>query len=293
MAYPECIRGEGPIVETITALAEDSYFTGLEISWIKDDNSRSEVRSILQQAGIKYTYGAQPTLLTQGLDLNHSDAGERAKAVRQVRECINEAGEVGASALAVLSGKTSEDIPAATDRFLESMYEICEYARAMPISIEAFDRVPFGKNCLIGPTTEAVAVCAKIRKRYPNCGLMLDLSHLPLLGERPKETLRVAKEYLVHAHMGNCAMRDPAHPAYGDEHPYLGIEGGENGIPELTDYLEGLIEIGYLSPGGENILSFEVKPIKSLGHTSALAIANSKRALQSAWGNIRRELQCS
>ena len=31
MAYPETIKGEGPIVETVTKIAEDDFFTGIEI----------------------------------------------------------------------------------------------------------------------------------------------------------------------------------------------------------------------------------------------------------------------
>ncbi|GMV35817.1 MAG: hypothetical protein AMXMBFR61_03250 [Fimbriimonadales bacterium] len=287
MAFPQCMKGEGPILETVTRIAEDPFFTAVEITWIRDDTVRDQVRRVLRDAGCAYTYGAQPPLLSQKLDLNHPEPAERNRAIAQVLECAGEAADVGASAVAVLSGKVPEDgdVPAAEQRLADSLIQIGERTERLGIglTLETFDCQPFGKNCLIGPTHNAVRLAETVKKQVPRFGLMLDLSHLPLLDETPRQALGAAKEHLVHAHMGNCLFSDPNHPAYGDEHPFFGAEGSCNGAAELAEYLRALMEVGYLAPGGQRILSFEVKPIVTWGQTSEDAIQNCKDTLAAAW----------
>ncbi|MBI3945512.1 MAG: sugar phosphate isomerase/epimerase [Armatimonadetes bacterium] len=293
MAYPQCIRGEGPILETLKEIADDPFFTAVEITWIKDPVVRKEARALLRQAGLKVAYGAQPPLLTQKLSLCSLDAAGRRAAVDQIKACIDEAYEIGAAGLAVLSGPVPDD-PAryaeATDRLVDSLAELCAHSAAqgaMPVVLETFDQVPYGKNALSGPTKDAVAISERVRARHPSFGLMLDLSHLPLLGETASDMLGTARDHVAHVHIGNCVMRDPGHPAYGDEHPRFGIEGGEVGVPELAVFLQELRRIGYLDPARRRIVSFEVKPVAAFGEASSVVVANAKRALQQAWAMVR------
>ena len=291
MAYPQCIKGEGPILETLQKICEDDYFTFVEITWIKDPEVRKQAKIMLQQAGMKYAFGAQPSLLTQKLNLNDPDQTGRAKAIDQIKACVDEAYEMECSGLAFLSGKDPGDD--ARDEGLQLLFDsvtdICDYASGlgeMPILLETFDQLPFGKNAILGPTQDAVAFAEAVNMCCPNFGLMLDLSHLPLLGESPMKMLHTAKDVVDHIHIGNCVMRDPNHPAYGDEHPSFGIEGGENGVVELAEFLDALFKIGYFNEDGPMPLSFEVKPIAAFGETSELVIANAKRALNKAWAMV-------
>jgi sugar phosphate isomerase/epimerase len=291
MAYPACIKGEGPILETLTKICEDDYFTLVEITWIKDPEVRKAAKALLEQSGMKYCFGGQPTLLTQKLNLNDPDEAGRKTAVAQIKADIDEAAEMGCFATAFLSGKDPgpEGKARGLELLMESVKEICDYARAkgnMPIALETFDQLDFGKNTILGPTAESVAFAEKVRSYYPNFGLMLDLSHLPLLGETTMQMLETAKDVLVHVHIGNAVMNDPSHPAYGDEHPRFGIAGGENGVDELAEFLEGLFKIGYFNDKGPKPLSFEVKPIAAFGETAEVVVANAKRTLNKAWAMI-------
>ncbi|MFQ3549323.1 MAG: sugar phosphate isomerase/epimerase family protein [Armatimonadota bacterium] len=291
MAYPACIKGEGPILETLKKICTDDYFTFVEHTWIKDPEVRKQAKIMLEQAGMKYAYGAQPTLLTQQLNLNDPDEAGRKKAVEQIKASIDEACEMGSCGLAFLSGKDpgAESKEKGLELLKESVLEICDYAKSkggLSIALETFDQLDFGKNTILGPTVEAVKFAEKIRESYSNFGLMLDLSHLPLLGESPMKMLYTAREVLVHIHIGNCVMRDPSHPAYGDEHPRFGIAGGENGVVELAEFLEALFKIGYFNDDGPKPLSFEVKPIAAMGEDVDIIIANSKRFLNKAWSML-------
>src|SRR5690349_2046303 len=113
MAYPACAGGEGPVLESISRIACDSYFDVIELTRIKDDATRGRVRAIAEQARVDLCFGAQPILLGGGLDLNHPDAAERQKAIDAVKAGIDQAHALACKGVAVLSGKTSPDKDAA------------------------------------------------------------------------------------------------------------------------------------------------------------------------------------
>lgn len=291
MAYPEVGKGEGPILETLRKICEDDYFTLVEVTWIKDPEVRKKAADMIQQAGMKVAFGAQPTLLSQKLNLNDPDEEGRKRAVDQIKSSVDEAYEIGASGLAFLTGRDpGEDAREEGLQLLfDSVLEICDYASEkgdMPIALETFDQLDCGKNTILGPTEDAIVFAEAVRSYYPNFGLMLDLSHMPMLGETPWKMLYTAKDVLAHVHIGNCVIRDPKHAAYGDEHPRFGIVGGENGVIELAEFLEGLFRIEYFDGITPKPLSFEVKPIAAHGECSELIIANAKRALNKAWAMI-------
>jgi len=43
-AYPQIVRGEGPIIETLKKLLEDDFWTAIEVGWMKDVKVRHEAR---------------------------------------------------------------------------------------------------------------------------------------------------------------------------------------------------------------------------------------------------------
>ncbi len=286
MAFPTCITGDGPILETVTQIAADPFFNAIEITWIKDDDVRADVRDVLKTAGLACAYAAQPAVLTQKLNPNSFCESERAAAVTALKERIDEAREVGATSLALLSGPD----PGATRReeaigsLARSLRELCDYGldSDVAITLETFDRT-IDKRALIGPSDDAVTLARLVNR--DNFGLMIDLSHLPLQFESARKALTATQYDLVHVHIGNCVMRDPDHPAYGDQHPHFGVEGGENGVDELVEFLRVLMDIEYLSPSDDPpLVSFEVKPRE--GHSSDVVLANAKRTLIEAWARL-------
>lgn len=288
MAYPQVIKGEGPILETLAKIAEDDYFSAVEVTWMKDAGVRSQARALLKAAHMTVAYGAQPRTLTTGLDVNSLDDSVRANAVSTLKEGIDEAYELGAVGFAFLAGKYpgKDKEEAACQALEDSIGQLCEYAKSkgsMPVVLEIFDR-DIEKKSLVGPNDVALRIAENVRKRHGNFGLMVDLSHLPLLRQTPEEALVPVKDYLVHVHIGNAVVGDPSHPAYGDAHPRFGIEGGANDVRELTDFLRVLFDIGYLGEGGPRIVSFEVKPLA--GESSEIVIANAKRTLNEAWARL-------
>lgn len=292
MAFPSTIKGEGPVLETITKIANDEFFDAIEIRRvpIADGNLRDEVKKILITSGITVVLAGQPPLLIGKLNLNSEDEVERKKAIDDVKLSVDEAEFFRAKRVVILSGPNTDEgkREKAKSVLVESLIEICKYAKEknIEIALETFD-FNIDKKCLIGSTKEAVEIAKKVKKTSSNFGLAIDLSHLPLLNEKSIDTLILAKDYLTHVHVGNCILKDKSHAAYGDNHPRFGINGGENDIAELSEFLRALFKIGYLKNKpieSPNIVSFEVKPV--LDESSESVIANAKRAWQKAWSLV-------
>jgi len=290
MAYPETIGGDGPIIETLTEIALDPFFTAVEIGRINDGKTRKEVARLLKQAHMRVGFGAQPILLKGKHNLNSPDENQRREAIDAVKAGIDQAYEVEAERLALLSGpapegdKREEEIKLLCD----SLNQICEYAERqgdLGITLEIFDP-DIDKKALIGHSQDAAKVAEVVKEEHPSFGLLVDLSHLPLQRETPKEALSAVADHLVHVHIGNCVMKDPNHPAYGDQHPRFGIERGENGVPQLVEFIEALFAVGFL--GKERpFAGFEVKPLE--GESSQVVIANTKRTFNEAWAKVKMQ----
>jgi sugar phosphate isomerase/epimerase len=287
MAYPSTIKGEGPIEETIRKIAIDDYFDAIEISWIKDADVRQRVKKMLDSSHLTVAYGGQPRLLTTGQNINDLDETKRKMAVENMKEGIDEACEMGAVGFGFLSGKYTEDKKEeAYQALVKSTREICSYAKTkgnLKIAHEVFD-FDVEKCALVGPVDLAKRYAEEICSEFDNFGLMVDLSHIPILYETARESLIPVKDYIIHAHMGNCVMGDKNDPAYGDAHPRFGYPGGENDVEELVEYLKVLLEIGYLDPDNRRILSFEVKPVGD--EDPDIVVANAKRVLNLAWAML-------
>ncbi|NDL68742.1 sugar phosphate isomerase/epimerase family protein [Anaerotalea alkaliphila] len=286
MAYPETLRGEGPILETIRRICMDEYFTAIEITHIADDDVRKKVAKMVDTASMAVGFSAQPMLLTRGLNINDIDEEGRAEAVRVLKGGIDEAYALGARGFAYLSGNYEENNKEAYyEALVKSTLELCDYAKEkgdLKIILEVFD-FDVDKKSLIGPVDLAVRFAQDICGQRDNFGMMVDLSHLPLVREDSKTAILPLKEYLVHAHLGNAVVEE-GKEAYGDAHPRFGFPNSANDLEEMVEYLRVLKDMGFLNPNNPPIVSFEVKPWGD--EDPELVIANAKRMLNQAWARV-------
>lgn len=286
MAFPDTMKGEGPILESVGRIAKDDYFDVIELTWIKDPGERKKVAKLIEISKIEVCYGAQPRLLTTGKNVNCIDESERLMAVATLKEGVDEAKELGAKSVAFLSGKYDESTKEESyQQLIKSTRELCQYAKTknMSIVLEIFD-YDIAKKSLIGPTYLAKRYAEDIKNDYQNFGLMVDLSHIPMYYETIKEAIHPVKDHIVHAHIGNTVIADKNLEGYGDEHVRFGFPGSENDVIELVDFLKELYNIGYLNPNNPKVVSFEVKPWKN--EDIELVIANAKRTLNEAWSKL-------
>lgn len=284
MAYPATMKGDNEeVLAPLKKIALDDYFDVIEVTWIKDEKKRAEAAKILKASHLKVCYGAQPRLLTTGLNPNDIDEEGRKKAEVTLLEAIDEAEYLGAGGIAFLSGKWKEENKEqAYDQLLKTTRNLCDYAgtKNMQVVLEVFD-FDIDKASLIGPAPYAAKFAADMRTSHSNFGLMIDLSHIPMTYESSKFVVRTLRPYLVHFHIGNTVIRRKDLEAYGDTHPCFGFPESENDVPQVLDFLRVLKEEGFFNAEDPYTLSFEVKPWKN--EDPDTVVANAKRVLNRAW----------
>lgn len=288
-AFPQCVGGQGPILETLRKIAEDDFWTAVEVGWMKDVKVRHEASKLLEVSHLKVCYATQPRILGQKLNPSAFDAAVRAKAIDNVKRGIDEAYQLGASSVRVLSGKDpgDEKREEAKKIFIDTLKEWCEYAQQqgdIKIHMKIFDR-DIDKAALIGHFKDAADVAEEVYKEYKNFGVLSDLSHFPLLRESPAEAIPLVMKYPMHFHIGNCVVADKKHFLYGDLQPRFGVAGGELDTPDVRDYFKLLLENNLLNPEDKPVVSAEVRPLLA-EESSELIMANAKRVIKEAWASL-------
>jgi len=287
MAFPELAGGEGPWEETVRGIALDPFFTAIEITHIEDPGVRERVRDLVKLARLSVGYGAHPDILRRKLNLNTLNESEREAACAELKKHMDEAVFMGAETFVILSGRDpgASDREKAVEALVKSLDELCAYSasiRGPKVLLELFD-CEVDKCCLLGPAPLAAEVAEKVKAQEDNFGLLVDLSHIPLLKESPRQALVPLKNHLAGAHLGNAVI-NPDLAGYGDYHPIFGTPGSANDLPEMMEFLKTLLEIGFLNETKRPIVSFEIKP--QVGQDSLVIIANAQRVLREAWARL-------
>lgn len=288
MAFPSSVSSADAYRSTLKAILSDEYFDVAELGHPPFEGLAEEARTMVEQAHCTLTYSGHGLLFSRGLNINSLDEGERKSAVARLKEGIDEAYAMGSEEFQFLSrgyeaGKEALYLKA----LVASTKELCAYAKsrgAMPIVLEVFDHT-IDKKSLLGPASLVAQYAKAVRSEYDNFGIMIDCSHIPMIGESIDEAVDPIVDYITHVHIGNTLIGDKNHPSYGDYHPRFGYPGSENDTDYLTAFLQKLKDIGYLRHGGTNILSFEVKP--QVDEDPELVVASSKRTLNRAWRGVQ------
>lgn len=285
-AFPGIETGEGPIVETLKRIAADEFWTAVEVGWIKDFRVRNTARQILDQSHLSVAYATQPRVLSGKLNLNSFEASERKAAISAVKSCVDEAYDLGAEVVRLIAGRDpgDEKREEAKKLLIDSLQQILDYGKeegSIRFTLKLFDR-SIDKFNLIGPAKDALDIAKALQPSYPNFGLLADLSHFPLLDEKPEDTIPLLKPYLKSVHVGNTVFRDRKHPAYGDIQPRFGLPGGEIDLPEVIHFFRTLRQNGFFDEPERPIVSAEVRPVLA-GETSDVILANAKRVIRDAW----------
>jgi sugar phosphate isomerase/epimerase len=297
LAFPEAKASADDLYQSVLEVASDTDFGAIELAPIPDPLTRRRVGELVRIAQLQVVYLPILPVLFEPLAIADQEPGARAAAMTRLRTLIDEAIELRAVFAMVASprdpGPALRD--AAVERLAEDLRTLAQYAdarskdRRLFITLENFDR-DVEKRRLIGPTREAAELAERVDQE--NFGLTIDLSHLPLLQEHPRDALKIAAPHILHAHLGNCVADNPADPLYGDFHPPFGYPGSANDVETVQEFLAGLEAIGYWEAvrrriGSTPIVSFEVKPAG--GESSQAIVANGKRTFLRAWARYRRD----
>src|SRR4029453_9128561 len=87
MAFPQTLKGEGPVLECLDKVLTDDFFDVIEITTIKDPEWRQPGKRILESRKMTFAFGGQPVQLVNKLNINSFDAGERSMSVDRCKAC--------------------------------------------------------------------------------------------------------------------------------------------------------------------------------------------------------------
>lgn len=260
VAFPNAQRNPAFYLRCLERIAGDDFYQAIEITSIADQTLRKEAAKILHNSGLAVAYCAQPILLGEGRNLNALAEEERTKAVNRLKECIDEACELGAESLSFLAGTyEDETLDKVYGYLVESIDELCCYINGrLHLEIEIFD-YDLDKCSLIGPSRRAANLARELREKHNNFWLLPDLSHIPQQHEAIEECLNLVMPYIRRTHIGNCVI-EKGSPAFGDQHPPFSYPGSSIGVRELALYLQMLLNDDLLNQTDRPMVSFEIKP---------------------------------
>ncbi len=287
MLYPDCAEHPEQHVATLKALAGRTDIETLDCCLPYDPAARAELIPVLRACGKTDITFAVHFYPLRKISFCSTSLPEQAQARMIVRDMIDQAVAIGATGFIFASGgpTPSEATLANHAAFAAFCRWLCGELRPHGITaqLEPFD-MTIDKKFLYGPTAQCVGLIESLKPEVDNLGIELDMAHLPLMGETSVHAIRAAAPHLKRVHLGNCVLRDTAHPRYGDTHPPMGFAGGEIDVPELTEILRVLLEVGFLSRASRGNLVIEMTPWP--GKTVQETIADGFGRLNQAWEQV-------
>jgi len=287
MLYPDCARAPDEHVRTLTALASRDDIETFDCCLPYDPEARSTLARELRACGKADIAFAAHFFPLRKISFCTTSLPEAAQARMIVADMVAQAAAIGAAGFVFASGGPSpaDATPANHAAFAEFCRWLCGLLRPHGITalLEPFD-MEIDKKYLYGPTAQCVRLVESLRPAADNIGIELDIAHLPLMGESFEDAIRTAAPYLQRVHLGNCVLRDPDHPRYGDTHPPVGFPGGEIDTGQLVGILRALRDAGFLNPEDRGSLVVETTPWP--GRTVEETITDAFDRLNAAWQEV-------
>ncbi len=276
MAYPNLLKSDSGAAEAIYSLASDPLFDILEVGVVGDEEwSRAEDLLSRLPRRPKFFLALQAEVLLRGLNPSSTVEEERRRAeeafVRETRRACSR----GFKAVALCTGPNvpEGERKRALEAFARTVSAVAEEASkcGMSVYVETFD-TDVDKKRLLGKIGDAARLVERLRESYGNVYILWDLSHAPLLGEKP-EDLKPYSDLVGHVHIG--AAKRVEGRLY-DWHPGFYRPASVNDERDVARLLAVLEDMGY-----RGAISFEVKPEE--GQDVREVLGASKEALERAY----------
>ncbi|MBD2847534.1 TIM barrel protein [Paenibacillus sp. IB182496] len=283
LLYPASFESSQAHRDSFPGLVRQEAFEVVDLFIMEGGAAEQFIVDELRASGKEAVYNC-PLMLGDELNPHSEEEAVRRHTLAELKVHLDRARRLKARKAVVASG--IDPGPAHRERqaayFVEYLAQACRYAgEELELLIEPFDR-GIGKNLLIGPSEEARRVVEQVRASgCGNIGILLDMGHVPLMGESFEHAAATLAPYIRHIHLGSCVQSDPDDPLYGDMHPPWGYPGGAHDVREAADFLQALFTIGYLAEGKRETVTLEMRPYPGKSEDESIAIFLAK--LDQAW----------
>lgn len=284
--YPESMVDGNVHTESLKQMLENPLVNAIDC-WAWPTHAKEEL-AMLRNWGkhINYNIGDRPG--DAPIFPATADAKERAYALDILRRETEFAVESGAKKIVFGSGRdVPDDRSEAQKRFVEFVLDWSQFIpKDIWLTLEPTDR-DVDKHFLYGDMMETVECVRAIRQGgMEKMGILLDMSHVPIMHETLESAVKKAGSYIEHIHLGNAVMKNLSSPFYGDKHPCWGEVDGEYDEKDGARFLQLLKNAGYLSRGYGQTISFEMRTLT--GRNVDETISYLKRWFDSTYQEIVR-----
>ncbi|MBQ8140659.1 MAG: TIM barrel protein [Clostridia bacterium] len=285
LLYPKCTIDPDYHMETLLEFVQRDDIEALDCCLPYGEERRRRMIPVIRSCGKDVSY-ALHLFPARKISLSSLDFQEQALTKLVLKDQIEMAAAIGSTGFVYVSGAdVPENREGALEAFVDFTRWFCEELKVYNISalLEPFDRT-IDKKYLLGPIDDCVSFVEKIKEDYDNIGIELDMAHLPLMFEGFESSIKRCGKHIKRVHLGNCVLKDAAHPLYGDKHPPMNFEGGEIAEDELTRILSSLLEVGFLSKEDRKPLIMEMTPFP--GKTPEYTIEKTYELLEKSWSKV-------
>jgi len=287
MLHPACMHDPDDHARTLAEFATRTDIETFDCCLPYGEERRQRLIPVIRECRkVDVTFAAHLFPLSR---ISFCETAQPAQAQTRmiVHDMVECAAAIGATGFIFASGGPPPDD--ATEAHHQAFAGFCRWlcAELAPHGItallEPFD-MTIDKCFLYGPTRECVGLIESLAPEVANLGIELDLAHVPLMGETFEQAIHTCAPLLKRVHLGNCVLRDTAHPRYGDTHPPIGFPGGEIDVPETARILQCLVNVGFLNRESRGNLVVEMTPWprKSVAET----VAGAWSRLEQAWAKV-------
>jgi len=286
MLYPGCVEDGDLHAETLAEFTRRDDIETFDCCLPYGEDRREALIPLIRDCGREKVFAAHLFPLRK-ISFASPSASEQGIIRMVIKDMVECAAAVGASGFIFASGGPSPE--RATQAHREAFRDFCEWLCAelkphgITAMLEPFD-TDVDKRFLYGPTRMCAALIESLAPQVDNLGIELDMAHVPLMRESFDAAVSAAAPHLKRVHLGNCVLKDPSHPLYGDVHPPIGIDGGEIDVPELAAILRCLLDVGYLNRENRGALLLEMIPWP--GKTVGETVADGFDRLRRAWALV-------
>ena len=240
MLYPKCMEDPDDHVRTLEAFVERDDIETFDCCLPYGQERRKRLIPAVRASGKADITFATHLFPLRKIGLSAPPPHEQAQVRMIMTDMVEQAAAIGATGFIFAAGGPSprEATKAHFATFADFCRWLCGELKPHGITalLEPFD-TEIDKKFLYGSTEACIELIESLQPEVNNLGIELDLAHVPLMDETFEHAIRTVAPYLRRVHLGNCVLKDPSHPRYGDTHPPVGFPGGEIDVPELVTIL--------------------------------------------------------
>lgn len=269
--YPQSMTDECAHTETLKKIVKSDLVDALDVwVWRGKERAKEEI-AILKDSGKWINYNIGDRLGEKPTFPATKDKALRDYSLDIMKREFEYAYECGAKKIIFGSGPDDKnDHVGALERYFEFLVKLCEIAPPdTTLALEPTDW-DIDKHFLCGPLQESVDLAKRVRgEGYEKFGLLLDMSHIPIMYETLDGAVDKCRDVLVHIHLGNAVVKNKNNPFYGDKHIPWSYPDSDYTEQDGIKFIKLLDGCGYLASQNATV-SFEMRPYEGMNADETL-----------------------